>query len=203
MVLPKGYPLEKHITVTGNGYVLVSFRIPFGRSKVSKPGSGVARQPVLLIHGISLASTCWVVNSDTDSLAFILANQGGYDVWMMNTRGNTFSRGHETYPTSDSNYWRFSMDEMATQDLPAILQYIRAVHIVGHSQGATLALAMLADKPSLGSGVGLTVALAPVVYVKYIQSQVMVAFCIQSNVSRSAWASAVGPRGTHEQQGCY
>ncbi|GFH15503.1 AB hydrolase-1 domain-containing protein [Haematococcus lacustris] len=42
---------------------------------------------------------------------------------------------------------------------------------------------MLADKPSLGSGVGLTVALAPVVYVKYIQSQVMVAFCIQSNTS--------------------
>lgn len=38
--------------------------------------TGNVRPPVLLIHGISLASTCWVLNSPAESLAFILADQG-------------------------------------------------------------------------------------------------------------------------------
>ena len=31
---------------------------------------------MLLIHGISLCSTCWVVNQPDESLAFILADKG-------------------------------------------------------------------------------------------------------------------------------
>lgn len=31
---------------------------------------------MLLLHGISLSSTCWVVNSPDESLAFILADNG-------------------------------------------------------------------------------------------------------------------------------
>ena len=34
---------------------------------------------VLLLHGISLSSTCWVVNAPTESLGFILAD-AGYDL---------------------------------------------------------------------------------------------------------------------------
>ena len=43
---------------------------------------------------------------------------------MMNTRGNTFSTGHIKYSTSDPQYWAFSADEMALQDLPATIDYI-------------------------------------------------------------------------------
>ena len=51
-----------------------------GRDGAAMRGSGVARQPVLLIHGISLASTCWVVNNPDESLAFILADKGAQSI---------------------------------------------------------------------------------------------------------------------------
>ncbi|GFH07114.1 gastric triacylglycerol lipase, partial [Haematococcus lacustris] len=74
MVLTKGYPLEKHTTLTADGYLLTNFRIPSGRTSAALPGHGAARQPVLLIHGLSLSSTCWVMNAPNVSLAFILAD---------------------------------------------------------------------------------------------------------------------------------
>ena len=43
---------------------------------------------------------------------------------MMNTRGNTFSRGHNQYSNLDPRYWAFSTDEMALQDLPATIDYL-------------------------------------------------------------------------------
>jgi hypothetical protein len=79
MVMYKGYPLERHVTVTGDGYKLATFRIPYGRQGAQQAaggGGGKVRQPVLLLHGISLASTCWVVNDPDQSLAFILADRG-------------------------------------------------------------------------------------------------------------------------------
>lgn len=51
----------------------------------------------------------------------------GYDVWLMNTRGNTFSRAHDLFPVGDSRFWRFSMDHMALSDLPATMNYIKKV----------------------------------------------------------------------------
>ena len=49
-----------------DGYKLGTFRIP----KVGPP--------VLLLHGISLCSTCWVVNDPEQSLAFILSDAGAW-----------------------------------------------------------------------------------------------------------------------------
>jgi pimeloyl-ACP methyl ester carboxylesterase len=178
MVVNKGYALEEHKVYTPDGYILTLHRIPKGRKSSS---STEVRPPVLLVHGISLSSTCWVVNGPDESLGFILAD-AGYDVWMHNTRGNTFSTGHISLPTTDSAYWRFSSDEMALMDLPSVIAYMlkatsaKKVSIVTHSQGGSIALMALSSLPALNKKVGVLVLLAPVVYAHYIKSPLLVSF---------------------------
>lgn len=48
---------------------------------------------------------------------FILAD-AGYEVWLGNNRGNTYSNTNENYSYNDKNFWTFSWDEMANIDLP-------------------------------------------------------------------------------------
>lgn len=75
MVEPKGYTLSEYNVKTSDGYTLRTFRILNGRVPVSTDPNRV-RPPVLLLHGISLSSTSWVVNAPSESLAFILADAG-------------------------------------------------------------------------------------------------------------------------------
>lgn len=46
----------------------------------------------MLIHGIQDSADAWVVNDD-ESPAFILVEKG-YDVWLVNFRGNKYSKHH-------------------------------------------------------------------------------------------------------------
>lgn len=56
-------------------------------------------------------------------IAFQLADQG-YDVWMGNARGNSWSREHESLTIDDANFWKFSWHEVGTIDLPAMIDYV-------------------------------------------------------------------------------
>jgi len=88
------------------------------------------------------------VNSE-DSPAFLAASQG-YDVWLGNGRGNSYSRKHLKWdPDKDkSEYWNFSWQHSAN-DIPATLEYIvketgfQKVAYIGHSQGTTQMFANL------------------------------------------------------------
>lgn len=48
----------------------------------------------------------------------------GYDVWMMNNRGNTFARKQAQHSDLSPDFWRFSLDELITIDLPDTLNYV-------------------------------------------------------------------------------
>jgi len=51
----------------------------------------------------------WVLNSNEDSLAFMMAN-AGYDVWIGNTRSSNYTFGHLTHTRKDkvNNSWTLS-----------------------------------------------------------------------------------------------
>jgi lysosomal acid lipase/cholesteryl ester hydrolase len=58
-------------------------------------------------HGLMDSADTWVTNRKEVSPAFVLVEQG-YDVWLANSRGNKYSRGHEDPRISDKEYWSFS-----------------------------------------------------------------------------------------------
>jgi predicted alpha/beta-fold hydrolase len=106
------------------------------------------RPAVHLQHGLLGSSTDWVLNGPGLSLPLLLAD-AGWDVWLGNVRGNVFSRNHTSLGLLDPAFWAFSWDDMAAHDLPAMMTYALLagggdwLAYVGHSQGTTLALAML------------------------------------------------------------
>ncbi|XP_076418535.1 lipase member K isoform X2 [Peromyscus maniculatus bairdii] len=167
-----GYPYEKYDVVTEDGYILGTYRIPHGKGCSRKTAPKAA---VYLQHGLVASASNWICNLPNNSLAFLLADSG-YDVWLGNSRGNTWSRKHLRLSPESPQYWAFSLDEMAKYDLPATINLIleksgqKELFYVGHSQGTTIAFIAFSTNPELAKKIKLFFALAPVVTVKYTRS---------------------------------
>ncbi|XP_036351668.1 gastric triacylglycerol lipase isoform X2 [Ochotona princeps] len=100
----------------------------------------------------------------------------GYDVWLGNSRGNTWSRRNIYYSPDTVEFWAFSFDEMAKFDLPATIDFIvektgqEKLYYVGHSQGTTIGFIAFSTIPKLAERIKTFYALAPVATVKYTKS---------------------------------
>ncbi|KAL2078352.1 hypothetical protein ACEWY4_026037 [Coilia grayii] len=167
-----GYPAEEYEVVTEDGYVLSVNRIPHGIH--SKNGED-PRPVVFLQHGLLAAGSNWVTNPPNSSLGFTLA-EAGFDVWMGNSRGNTWSQKHVSLSPDSDEFWAFSYDEMAKKDLPAVIDFItkttgqEQIFYVGHSQGTTIAFIAFSTMPELASKIKMFFALAPVATVAFTKS---------------------------------
>ncbi|XP_052167179.1 uncharacterized protein LOC127784037 [Oryza glaberrima] len=112
-----GYPFEAIKVVTSDGYVLLLERIPRRDSQ----------KVVLLQHGILDSSMGWVSNGVVGSPAFAAYDQG-YDVFLGNLRG-LVSREHVDKNISSYKYWKYSVNEHGTKDMPAIVEEIHKIKI--------------------------------------------------------------------------
>ena len=151
-----GYPAEHHRVITKDKYILTIHRIPRGNPNTNpsyrtQPNN---RPVVFLQHGLLCSSSNWITNLPDQSLGFLLAD-AGFDVWLGNVRGNTYSRTHLNYDIDSDAYWKFSFDEMAAYDLPAMVDYVLNItkkehlYYVGHSQGTMMAFAGLSENEEL------------------------------------------------------
>ncbi|XP_023490595.2 gastric triacylglycerol lipase [Equus caballus] len=167
-----GYPSEEYIVVTEDGYILEINRIPYGKKNSENRGQ---RPVVFLQHGLLASSSNWISNLPNNSLGFLLAD-AGYDVWLGNSRGNTWARRNIYYSPDSVEFWAFSFDEMAKYDLPSTIDFIlkktgqEMLHYVGHSQGTTIGFIAFSTIPKLAKRIKAFYALAPVATVKYTKS---------------------------------
>jgi len=151
-----GLRAEEHSVTTEDGYILQLHRVGAGTGPV-----------VFLQHGLLCSSAAWVIGARDKALGFLLAD-AGYDVWLGNFRGNTYSRRHTSLDPAAQPFWRFTFDEMGRHDLPTMLDYVlevtsssRLVYI-GHSMGTMAFWIMMNLRPWMNSKVKLMVGLAPV-----------------------------------------
>merc|ERR1719369_452446 len=165
LIRDNGYPAEEHWVTTPDGYILALHRIPHG---ISTGASASPRPPILVIHGLLCSSADWVISTPSKGLGYMLAD-AGYDVWLGNYRGNTYSRNH-TFLNPDKNdgFWDFSWDEMGHYDLPAMIEKVlelteeSQLFYVGFSMGTTGFMAMHHYRPDIGEKIKLANLLAPV-----------------------------------------
>lgn len=130
LAIRHGYAAETYTVKTEDGYLLTMHRIPCGRNGCPQSGRG-SGQPVFLQHGLLSSSADWCLSGPGHAFAFTLADLG-YDVWLGNARGNTYSRKHVSISNEDAKFWDFSWHEMALYDIPAELDFvyqIRSNHI--------------------------------------------------------------------------
>ncbi|CAI0439935.1 unnamed protein product [Linum tenue] len=170
LVTNQGYICEEHTVTTSDGYILSLQRIPVGISGGITPGK---RTPVLLQHGVLMDGMTWLLLPPSQALAFVLADNG-YDVWIANSRGTKYSRGHVSLTTDDKDYWNWSWDELVNYDLPATVDYVHnqtgeKLHYIGHSQGTLIALASL-SKGLLMDKLRSATLLCPIAYLGQMNS---------------------------------
>ncbi|XP_026482358.1 uncharacterized protein LOC113389552 [Ctenocephalides felis] len=162
-----GYPAEIHYVQTSDGYILELHRVPHAKERPNSVTKGVA----FLQHGLLGSSAGFVVTGDK-SLGFYLSELG-YDVWLGNSRGNTYSKKHISLSPAQGAFWQFSWNEVGNFDLPAMIDYVlnatgeEKLHLIGHSQGCTDSVVMAADRPEYNDKLKSFQALAPAIFMTH------------------------------------
>lgn len=150
-----------------DGYHLRMHRIPY--SPVNNNSTSNISQAVLMVHGLSASAGQYAIHPNK-SMATILSD-GGYDVWMLNVRGISYSLKKNRNALYYSNFWDYSFHEHGYFDLPSAVDHIlqvtgnKNVHYIGHSQGGSNLLVMLSTRPEYNLKIASAYLLTPGAFV--------------------------------------
>lgn len=110
-----GYPFQEFEVVTDDGYILRLERLP-------RPGSTKA---IYFQHGVMDSAHAWLGGlQDAGQSTAFRAYEMGYDVWAGTLRGCGWDRKHINPNISNGEFWNFTVNEHAFQDLPAFIKFI-------------------------------------------------------------------------------
>lgn len=178
-----GYKSDTYSLQTTDGYILTVFRC----YKIV-----TQKQPILLIHGALDSSDTWLITGNKSlgnlrnilhcnsfvliriSISAIMYVDMGYDIYLLNCRGNRYSKKHVTLSPVDPKFWNFSFTEIATYDIPNTIEMIRqktgspTIQSVGHSQGGTSLVALLSMNPEYNKIITHVGLLAPFTYAEEV-----------------------------------
>lgn len=169
IIAERGYPVERHVVQTEDGYLLAVQRIPHGINNKT-----TNKRPILLNHGLSASGADFITLTPKRSIGYILADHG-YDVWLMNARGTTFSNRHVRISEKNKKeFYNFSWHEIGYYDMPALIDYIlnktnqTQMQYFGHSQGGTAFLVMAATRPEYNSKISLATLIGATSVIKHM-----------------------------------
>nr|CAD7413228.1 unnamed protein product [Timema cristinae] len=115
------------------------------------------------------------VHPEEGYTGYILAD-AGFDVWLGNYRGNSYSNQHISLDTDSADYWDFSWHENGFYDLPAMIDHIRSqtgqdkIYYIGHSMGTTGFYVMGSMRPEYNDKIRAMFSLAPIAYMSHMTS---------------------------------
>ncbi|VVC43280.1 Alpha/beta hydrolase fold-1,Lipase, eukaryotic,Alpha/Beta hydrolase fold [Cinara cedri] len=165
-----GHPAYgKHTVFTEDGYLINLFHI-----------EGNDGPPFLLLHAFMGASDQWFLRDENHDLPSILM-KNGYDVWLGDFRGNLYSKGHSRFNVSDPEYWKFSVDEWAFYDVPAMIDFVLSrtygrhdrLYLVTYSLSSAIFLATASARPEYNERVIVSYHLAPFMAFSGIRSALL------------------------------
>lgn len=181
MVHQEGFPIERHTVPTEDGYQLGVYHIPATASAepnaTEYSNNTTNTTPVVLImHGLFASAADFLSLGRRYGLGYILSG-AGFDVWLGNSRGTTFSRAHRSLnPDTDADFWDYSFHEIGLYDLAAMIDYVRAasgteaIHYVAHSQGCTALFVLLSERSEYNARLRSVNAMAPAVFMSASQA---------------------------------
>lgn len=202
-----GYIPEEHKVTTEDGYILTVFRCnsrkPFENTKkvvvllhgilcssddfvMNPPHQSLGKSKVQSLNEHSILNVVQTNNrskftnpphsNHPRNSAYVMADEN-YDVWIVNNRGNFYSRNHSNKSPNDRNsgFWDFSWDDIGLLDYPATFEYIRQMtgqsklYVVAHSQGTSALMALLSEKPEFNAQIHAVSLMAPVSYLTHAE----------------------------------
>jgi lysosomal acid lipase/cholesteryl ester hydrolase len=204
LISSRGFSSETHFVTTPDNYILAVYRILDLKSAAKK-------RPVLLWHGLLCSGRDWIITDDYtgyahqglkpvgNNMGFELAKRG-YDVWLANGRGNSYSMNHTKYhPQYDHEFWDFSQDDFIEADLPTVIQYIlkktnsKTLSYVGFSQGTLIMFGLLSSRPAYNQIIKPFIALAPVTAIRSVNVIMGTSFFLVGSQEKKSYKSQFPP----------